>query len=119
MASEGRASEPGPAIDLEHLGTYTQGDRDLERELLSMFLPSAKSYIDSMSAAAGGGAGHDWWTAAHSLKGVALGVGARELADLAASAEPLRDSGGGDRDDHIARLRAALERVRRFVADFG
>ncbi|MFP6698840.1 MAG: Hpt domain-containing protein [Alphaproteobacteria bacterium] len=103
-------SDPGPAIDLEHLGTYTQGDRDLERELLSMFLPSAQGYIDAMSAAAGS----VWWTAAHSLKGVALGVGARELADLAASAEPLRDGG---RDVHIVKLRAELERVRRFVAD--
>ena len=31
MASEGIDSDPDPAIDLEHLGTYTQGDRDLER----------------------------------------------------------------------------------------
>ncbi len=53
----------------------------------------------------------------HSLKGVALGVGARELADLAASAEPLRDGGRGGRDVHIVKLRAELERVRRFVAD--
>lgn len=113
MASEGMESDPGPAIDLEHLGTYTQGDRDLERELLSMFLPSAQGYIDAMSAAAGS----VWWTAAHSLKGVALGVGARELADLAASAEPQRDGSSGGRDDHIVKLWAELERVRRFVAD--
>jgi hypothetical protein len=46
-----------------------------------------------------------------------LGVGARELADLAASAEPLRDGGRGGCDDHIVKLRAELERVRRFVAD--
>ncbi|MFP6709890.1 MAG: hypothetical protein VCE75_28470 [Alphaproteobacteria bacterium] len=39
------------------------------------------------------------------------------MADLAASAEPLRDSGSGGRDDHIVKLRAELERVRRFVAD--
>jgi HPt (histidine-containing phosphotransfer) domain-containing protein len=106
-------SDPGPAIDLEHLGTHTQGDRDLERELLSMFQPSAQGYIDAMSAAAVS----VWWTAAHSLKGVALGVGARELADLAASAEPQRDGSSGGRDDHIVKLRAELERVRRFVAD--
>ncbi len=78
-----------------------------------MFLPSAQGYIDAMSAAPGS----VWWTAAHSLKGVALGVGARELADLAASAEPLRDGGRGGRDVHIVKLRAELERVRRFVAD--
>ena len=106
-------SDPRPVIDLELLGTYTQGNRDLERELLSMFLPSAQGYIDAMSAAAGS----VWWTAAHSLTGVALGVGARELADLAASAEPLRDGGRGGRDVRIVKLRAELERVRRFVAD--
>ena len=108
-------SDPKAPIDLEHLATYTLGDRALELELLTMFVPSAKGYIEAM----GEGPGAGFWTAAHSLKGVALGVGATELADLAALAEPLKDAGREIRDEHIAKLGAALERVRRFVADTG
>jgi len=37
-----------------------------------MFLPSAQGYIDAMSAAPGS----VWWTAAHSLKGVAAAAAA-------------------------------------------
>ena len=102
-----------PAIDLAHLGSYTQGDRAMELELLTMFVSSAEGYIDTMAA----GGGEAWWSAAHSLKGVALGVGARELSTLAEAAEAHRDSGQLVRDEDVAAMQAALERVRCFVAD--
>ncbi len=107
------ASEPRPAIDLVHLGTYTQGDRALEGELLRMFLPSAQAYIDAMAA----GPGESWRTAAHSLKGVALGVGAWDIAALAEAAEGHRDGAAPLRRQDIEALQAALERVRCFVAN--
>jgi|TARA_B100002003_G_C13963925_1_gene466774 HPt (histidine-containing phosphotransfer) domain-containing protein len=99
-----------------HLGTYTQGDRTLEGELLSMFLPSAQGYMDAMTAGAEG-RDEGWWTAAHSLKGVALGVGAWEIAALAEAAEGHRDSPPPVRQGDVAALQAALERVRCFVAN--
>ncbi len=117
------ASEPQPAIDLEHLGTYTQGDRALELELLTMLLPSAQGYVDAMAAHSGAAhsgaaqSGEAWWAAAHALKGVALGVGAKELAALAEAAEALQDADGEIRGQQVMALQAALERVRRFVAD--
>ncbi len=110
------ASEPRPAIDLIHLGTYTQGDQALERELLSMFLPSAQGYIDTMKDSQDDGADR-WWTAVHSLKGVAQGVGAWEVAVLAEAAESHRDSAPPVRHDDAGALQAALERVRCFVAN--
>ena len=108
------SAAPSP-IDMEHLGTYTQGDRDLELELLTMFLPSAEGYLDAMKL----GSGEAWWTAAHSLKGVALGVGAGEVATLAEAPEELQDAPPGPRANQIAALGAALERVRDFVAALG
>ncbi|MDP6563590.1 MAG: Hpt domain-containing protein [Alphaproteobacteria bacterium] len=102
-----------PAIDLAQLGTYTAGDRDLERELLELFVPNAEGYIDAM--AAGGGA--PWSAAAHGLKGVAKGVGAWQLAELAEAAEALSEASPGDRAAAVAGLRAAHGRVRSFVAD--
>jgi len=107
------ASEPRTAIDMVHLGTYTQGDRSLELELLNMFLPSAQGYIDAMAE----GQGEIWWTAAHSLKGVALGVGAWEIAALAEAAEGHRDSAQPVRHEDVAALQTAWESVRCFVAN--
>ena len=49
----------------------------MELKLLTMFLYSAQEYIDAMAA----GEGDNWWKGAHSLKGIALGVGAGELAE--------------------------------------
>ena len=54
-------SDPNPAIDMTHLATYTQGDRELEVELLTMFLPSAQGYIDDMATANIAGDGVAWW----------------------------------------------------------
>lgn len=60
----------------------------MELKLLTMFLYSAQEYIDAMAA----GEGDDWWKGAHSLKGIALGVGAGELAALDEWAEAHGDS---------------------------
>lgn len=105
-----------PAIDMAHLATYTQGDRALELELLAMFLPSAQGYIDAMADGNTAGDGEAWWQAAHSLKGVALGVGATELAGLAEIAEGHRDGAYDIRADDVAALQSAMKRVRSFVA---
>ena len=109
-------SDPKPAIDMTHLATYTQGDRELEVELLTMFLPSAQGYIDDMATANIAGDGVAWWRAAHSLKGVALGVGAGEVAALAEVAEGHREDPADARVDDIADLQIAMKRVRSFVA---
>ncbi|MBC8240858.1 MAG: hypothetical protein H8E30_10335, partial [Alphaproteobacteria bacterium] len=56
------------------------------------------------------------WAAALSLKGVALGIGAWAIAALAEAAEGCRDSPPAIRRDAVVEMRAALERVRCFVA---
>ncbi len=70
-------SEQQPVIDQAHLETYTLGDRALELELLTMFVGNGAGYIDAMAV----NKGDEWWKAAHGLKGIAMGVGATEVAD--------------------------------------
>ena len=38
------SAAPSP-IDMEHLGTYTQGDRELELELLTMFFAQRRRLV--------------------------------------------------------------------------
>lgn len=78
----------GPAIDLEHLGRMTLGERSLEREVLALFdrqvdilLPRVRYGIPAVAAAS-----------AHTLKGSALGIGAFRVARAAESVEQAKDA---------------------------
>lgn len=94
-------------IALEHLTSFTDGDPQLERELSSLYLASAKLYLEEMRAALR--AGEDWRGAAHSLKGASANIGAVEVAALAAEAEKAAPS-----PEALHRLAEAVEAVRRF-----
>lgn len=77
------------AVDLAHLATYTAGDTALERELAGLFRISTDRYLTQMSTEMDG---PGWKDAAHGLKGAARGIGANEVARLAAYAEKLQGS---------------------------
>ena len=84
------ASSTGEPINLVHLGHQTQGDQQLEKEILSMFAMHSQTYFNMMTKCC------DATTrirAAHSLKGVSRSIGAFQLADLAEQAEVVRHEG--------------------------
>lgn len=74
----------GKPVDLVHLSTQTMGDRELERQVLEIFLSQAKTYLQAWHSAAKPEARR---RAAHTLKGASRGIGAWDLAELAACAE--------------------------------
>lgn len=71
-------------LDLDHLRVYTLGAADLEREVIGLFVAELPRICAALASAA---AAQDWYRAAHTLKGSALAVGARELAAVAVEAE--------------------------------
>jgi len=98
------ASRP---VDLVHLARQTMGDRDLEREVLALFVQQALSVRDRIA-----GAGEQERLAlAHGLKGAARGVGAFAVADCAAGIERLPAD-----ERAVKRLGALIEQVRDFIA---
>ncbi len=74
-------------IDLVHLSRSTMGDRDLELEVLKMFLAQMPSYLQMIKSAK---TDDEIYNAAHTIKGAAGNVGAFALADLARNAEESR-----------------------------
>lgn len=74
-------------VDLVHLSRLTMGDRDLELEVLKMFLAQIPHYIEMMKSAK---TDDEIYVASHTIKGAASNVGAFKLADLARSAEQSR-----------------------------
>ncbi len=71
-------------VDLVHLSKLTMGDRDLELEILKLFLVQIPNYLEMIKSAK---TDEEIYVAAHTIKGAASNVGAFPLADLARNAE--------------------------------
>lgn len=97
-------------IDLAHLSRQTMGDRELEREVLQLFVQQAIAARTRIVDAAGG----ERLLLAHGLKGSARGVGAFAIADCVVELEESPDDGM-----ILDRLEHLIEEVRDFVAAIG
>jgi HPt (histidine-containing phosphotransfer) domain-containing protein len=86
-------SAPWP-IDLAHLRRYTMGDRQLEQEILGLFVEELPKTLAGLRKAQ---TAREWHVAAHTLKGSARAVGAWRLARAAQIAEnhPITDDAEG------------------------
>jgi CheY-like chemotaxis protein/HPt (histidine-containing phosphotransfer) domain-containing protein len=106
---DGGAAMPDEAspIDLAHFESFTDGDEQLERELITIYLSTAVSYLAEMREALVAGA--PWDRPAHSLKGASANLGAVEVAALAKAAEHAAPD-----PEYLKRLGEALGEVRRF-----
>ena len=98
---------PDRPVDLVHLARQTMGDRDLEREVLALFVQQALSVRDKIADAGD----KERLMLAHGLKGSARGVGAFAVADCAAEIE--REPGDGR---VVKRLGVLIDEVRDFIA---
>jgi HPt (histidine-containing phosphotransfer) domain-containing protein len=74
-------------IDFNYLRRFTAGNRELEREVLALFVDAAPNYLQALADAV---TAKEWHDAAHTLKGSARAVGAWRVARAAESAEKLR-----------------------------
>ena len=79
-------SLPRP-VDLAHLARYTGGDAGINAEVLTLFARQSSELLDRLGAALSAGDGRAWREVTHSIKGGARGIGAFQLADMAAEAE--------------------------------
>ena len=80
----GTAPAPVEAIDRSYLARFTRGNAGLEREVLELFAAQAPLDLERLRTAASEA---DWQAAAHTIKGSAAAVGARQLQRLAEFAE--------------------------------
>lgn len=73
------------AIDLDHLGSFTEGDAQLESELVSLYISTAQQYLAQMQECQA--KDEAWDGVAHALKGSSNNIGAKQVAALALQAE--------------------------------
>lgn len=108
-------ARPEAPIDREHLARYTLGSRELEREILGLFVAQLPLSIEQLRFAV---TDREWQVAAHTIKGSARAVGAGCVARLALEAEQLPAiEDDAERARVLALLEEAWEAVRAYVAD--
>ena len=102
---EGTRAAASKPVDLTHLGAQTMDDRDLQSEVLKLFIHSAEMFVVQLD----GADSERRRSLAHKLKGSARAIGAFALADKAAKLE--------DHSDDAAVLKAVRDEIVR-VEDF-
>jgi HPt (histidine-containing phosphotransfer) domain-containing protein len=108
MASKRKTvSAPNRALTLDraHLTRYTMQNRELEREIIALFLqqlPTTSAMLTTAENEA------DWKLAVHTLKGSAAAIGALHINALASE---LEEHGFGETGEAVQRLLAALDRA--------
>jgi CheY-like chemotaxis protein len=98
-----------PPLDLGRLREFADGDRQLERELATLYVETAAVYIGQMRDALDDP--EAWRRAAHALKGASVNIGALELAETAARAERSEPSA-----ELVDELAGQLAAVRSFLS---
>lgn len=96
------------AIDFAHLDAYTGADPDLTEEVLSIFVEQSSLWMRLLAPNA---PATSWRDAAHTMKGAALGIGAKALAQACGEAEVQAEGSPALRAALLDPLQSALDAV--------
>jgi len=99
-------------LDRNHLARMTFGDRRLEREVLQLFDRQSELLLERMCASEPAAIA----TLAHTLKGSAVGIGAKRVASAAADVEATAQAKPGEMSGAIDELAQAVEEGRAEVS---
>jgi len=109
-------SDRQSAVDLDHLARYTGGDEAINAEVLRLFDAQTSELVGRLQGILDNRDAKSWKELTHTLKGAARGVGAFNMADAAAFAEPIdpvRDRGNASHA--IAALKTSADAVQAFI----
>jgi HPt (histidine-containing phosphotransfer) domain-containing protein len=103
------------AIDFNHLEHYVGGDQAIIREVLALFSDQARTVLPLLDPE---GCADQWRSAAHSLKGSALGIGAGALAEACGVAEQAKGAPVAEKIAARARVADCLGAVLADIAAY-
>ncbi len=106
------------AIDLEHLAKYTGGEKGLNEEILQLFDGQVTSMVAELNALLASRDAKRWREIAHTIKGAARGVGAFEMGEAAAKAEPVDPADGAHAKAAIEKLEREAQTVHAFIQKY-
>jgi len=106
-------------VDLSHLARYTGGERTLNAEVLRLFDLQITEMVEALDGVVERRDAKSWRQIIHTIKGAARGVGAFEVGEAAAAAEPVDPLLQRDRAEAaIAILRQRGQAVQVFIREY-
>lgn len=103
------AGHPAAPVDLVHLARHTLGNRDLELEVLRLFVRQSRTHLERLKLEEDFGRRCE---VAHTIKGSARGIGAWKVADLA---ERLESAAGNPVSQVALDLENAIDQANDFI----
>lgn len=110
MSDTAAAPDQDRPVDLGHLARQTLGNRDLEREVLHLFLRQTARVMPRLTAP-----GADRVMLAHILVGSARGIGARQVAAAAERLELAFRADPAANGPELGELEAAVAEANSFI----
>jgi len=106
-------------VDLDHLARYTGGDEAINAEILRLFDSQITEMVGKLQSILDSRDTKSWKEITHTLKGAARGIGAFDMADAAAFAEPIDPiKDRGNASVAIAALKGRSDAVRSFIKTY-
>jgi CheY-like chemotaxis protein/HPt (histidine-containing phosphotransfer) domain-containing protein len=102
-------------INLEHLQIFTDGDRDVENELFTLFFEQAQLTIERLKSCLYTEMSAEWKSASHKLKGSAANLGAEPLAALCFDAEKAYTEDKNKKEKILDSICKSIEELRLFL----
>ena len=100
-------------VDLVHLSRLTLGNRDLEQEVLQLFIRQSSIYLKRLSEASDK---KSWCDVAHTIKGSAKGIGAWKVAEIAEAIERVQKAEAeGETRELLQALSESVEEANAFI----
>ena len=112
-------SEQQIPVDFEQLRTFSDGDREVEMEFISMFIKLSDGNIETLHYNATDGKSEEWCMTAHKFKGGAAGIGAGKLAELCETAQHMRDATAKERRKILSAIEQEYSRVQKYLNALG
>jgi len=76
------SSSAEPSVDLSVLAAFSEGDRETEKQFISLFATQSADIVDVLEKSVPAGDRKSWSEAGHKLKGGAGAIGAKKLMKL-------------------------------------
>lgn len=115
LASDALGAQ-APAVDMEQLRLFTNGDIEEEKDLADLFLEQAQLMIAVLQQSMNLAQEEEWKAAAHRLKGSSGNLGATQLYRLCMRAEAKFMAAGESKEAMLAAIKAEVTRVEDFFA---
>ena len=104
-------------VDLTNLRSMTDGDVEMEKLLFEEFFSSFEDGITSLQNNIREDAAEIWRKQAHSLKGIALNLGAMGLGELCKKAQDEPNADVDSKGELLEDIKAEYELVKKFLRD--